>query len=198
MKSIFILLAVFALNNLYSQNPLLPHVYAADPSAHVWANDTNTLWLYTSHDEPGTNHHATMNSYHVFSTQDLVNWTDYGRVLAVEDVDWAITMAWVIDAVYWKDKYYLVYCMVEEKTGMFRTGLATSDVPQGPFSDIGFIKNVEWGQDPAIFIDKGKPYLFWGLGKQCFAGELTDDLLSLKPETKIKINRQLEYIHYFY
>ena len=64
----------------YSQNPLISHIFAADPSAHVWKSDTNTLWLYTSHDVPGTNHHATMFDYHVFSTKDLINWTDYGRV----------------------------------------------------------------------------------------------------------------------
>ncbi len=189
----FILILVIMINHfdLFAQNPLLSHVYAADPSAHVWPHDSTTLWLYTSHDEPGTNHHATMNSYHVFSTKDLVNWVDYGRVLAVENVNWAISMAWAIDAVYWKDKYYLVYCMVEEATGMFRTGLATSDNPQGPFNDIGFIKNVEWGQDPAVYIDNNKPYLFWGSGGKCYAGELTEDLLELKNETKIELTKQL-------
>ncbi len=177
--------------NLSAQNPLLPHVYAADPSAHVWPNDSKTLWLYTSHDEPGTNHHATMNSYHAFSTQDLVNWVDHGRVLAVENVDWAISMAWATDAAYWKNTYYLVYCMVEERTGIFRTGLATSDDPQGPFKDIGFIKNVAWGQDPAIYIENNKAYLFWGSGGKCYAGELTDDLLALKNETKVELTKQL-------
>lgn len=192
IKYIIVLIAMLNCYSTLAQNPLLPHVFAADPSAHIWPDDPSTLWLYTSHDEPGTNHHATMNSYHVFSTQDLINWTDHGRVLAVEDVDWAITMAWAIDAVFWKNKYYLVYCMIEKKTGMFRTGLAVSDIPQGPFSDIGFIKNVEWGQDPAIFIDNGKPYLFWGLGKKCYAGQLTDDLLTLKTETYTDLTDQLK------
>lgn len=194
MKYTLFVLVLLLCKGLSAQNPLLPHVFAADPSAHVWPNDPETLWLYTSHDEPMTNHHATMNSYHVFSTKDLVNWTDHGRVLAVEDVDWAINMAWAIDAVYWKDKYYLVYCMREKATSMFRTGLAISDVPQGPFTDIGFIKNVEWGQDPALYIDDGKPYLFWGLGKECFAGELSDDLLTFKTETKVVLTEQLSEV----
>ncbi|HYX07191.1 MAG TPA: hypothetical protein VE912_10705, partial [Bacteroidales bacterium] len=82
------LLGFFALilNSGYAQKPLITHIYAADPSAHVWANDSNTLWLYTSHDVPGTNNHATMFDYHVFSTKDLIHWTDYGRVLSVDDV----------------------------------------------------------------------------------------------------------------
>lgn len=191
---IFLIILIGTFKTTFAQNPLLSHVYAADPSAHVWPEDPETLWLYTSHDEPGTNHHATMNSYHVFSTKDMVNWIDYGRILAVEDVDWAITMAWAIDAVYWKGKYYLVTCMIEEKSGLFATGLAVSDVPQGPFTDVGYIKNVESGQDPALYIDDGKPYLFWGSGKRCFGGELTEDLLSLKQETYVELTSQLHEV----
>ena len=88
-----------------AQNPLFPHLYTADPSAHVWKNDPNTLWIYASHDVPGTNHHATMFDYHVFSTIDLKTWTDHGRVLSVDDVSWAISHAWAIDAVIWKGTY---------------------------------------------------------------------------------------------
>jgi hypothetical protein len=167
-----------------AQNPFIWHVYAADPSAHVWPNDSSTLWVYTSHDVPGTNTHATMHNYRVFSTQDLVNWTDHGQVLSVDNVDWAISHAWAIDAVYRHGKYYLIYCMNERETSMFRTGVAVSDVPQGPFTDMGFIEGVEWGQDPALFVDEDDtPYLFWGCGAVCYGAELNDDLMSIKPET---------------
>jgi hypothetical protein len=185
-------LMVFALNLTSAQNPFITHIYAADPSAHVWPGDTNTLWLYTSHDTPGTNHHATMFDYHVFSTTDLVNWTDHGRVLSVDDVDWAVDYAWAIDAVYRHGKYYLIFCMHETETGMFRTGIAVSDVPQGPFTNIGYIKGVEWGQDPAVFVDDDNlAYLYWGSGGSCMAAELNDDLLSIKPETKVDLSKQL-------
>jgi hypothetical protein len=181
--------------NLFSQTPLVHHVYAADPSGRVWENDSETLWLYTSHDIPGTNHHATMHGYHVFSTKDLVNWIDHGRVLSVDDVDWAFTHAWAIDAVYHRGKYYLVYCMKEGKTGMFRTGLATSDLPQGPFTDIGFIEDVEWGQDPCLFIDDDEtPYLFWGSGGSCHAVQLTDDLLNVVPGTRRNLTDELSEV----
>ncbi|MES2734518.1 MAG: family 43 glycosylhydrolase [Bacteroidota bacterium] len=179
-------------NNCYSQNPLISHIYAADPSAHIWPNDANKLWLYTSHDVAGTNHHATMFDYHVFSTTDLVNWVDYGRVLSVDDVDWAISHAWAIDAVLRKGKYYLIFCMTEKKTGMFRTGLAVSDVPQGPFTNMGFIQGVEWGQDPALFVDEDNtPYLYWGAGGRISAAQLTDDLKSVVAGTKVDLTQQL-------
>jgi len=189
---ITILVSVFSFYNVHAQIPLLSHVYAADPSAHVWPDDSTTLWLYTSHDEPGTNTHKTMFSYHVFSTKDLVNWTDYGRVLSVDDVAWASTMAWAIDAVYWKGKYYLVHCMKERATGTTRTGLAVSDFPQGPFVDAGYIKGVEFGQDPSLFVDDdGTPYLYWGSGGKCNAAELTDDLRAIKTNTLVDLTDQL-------
>jgi hypothetical protein len=175
-----------------AQRPLISHIYAADPSGHVWKNDTNTLWLYTSHDVPGTNHHATMFDYHVFSTKDLVHWTDYGRILSVDDVNWASDYAWAIDAVNWQGKYYLIFCMHETATGIFRTGVAVSDVPQGPFTNIGFIKDVEWGQDPCVLVDDdNRAYLYWGAGGSCYAAELNNDLLSIKPETKINLTKEL-------
>ncbi|MBN2089015.1 family 43 glycosylhydrolase [candidate division KSB1 bacterium] len=187
-----ILLVLFIISPLQARNPLISHIYAADPSAHIWPNDPNTLWLYTSHDMPGTNHHATMFDYHVFSTTDLIHWTDHGRVLSVDDVDWASDYAWAIDAAYRHGKYYLVYCMVEAATGMFRTGLATSDVPQGPFTNIGFIQGVEWGQDPCLFVDDDNtPYLYWGAGGKCSAVQLTDDLKSIVPGTKVDLTTQL-------
>ena len=179
-------------DTLSAQNPFNKYIYAADPSAHVWKNDTTTLWLYTSHDVPGTNHHATMFDYHVFSTKDLVNWTDHGRVLSVDDVDWATDYAWAIDAVNRHGKYYLIFCMHENKTGMFRTGVAVSDVPQGPFKNIGFIEGVEWGQDPCVYVDDdNRAYLYWGAGGACSAAELNDDLLSIKPETKRDLTKEL-------
>ncbi|MFI3303335.1 MAG: family 43 glycosylhydrolase [Rikenellaceae bacterium] len=175
-----------------AQVPLIPHVYAADPSAHVWEDDPNTLWLYTSHDEPNTNTHKTMFSYHVFSTTDLVNWVDYGRVLSVDDVDWASTMAWATDAVYWRGRYYLIHCMKERATGVTRTGLAVSETPQGPFIDAGYINGVDFGQDPALFVDDdGRPYLYWGSGGKCYGAELNDDLRSIKLNTLTNLTQQL-------
>jgi len=198
MKLIFkiILLATtighIPISTLADGNPLIWHIFAADPSAHVWPSDTNTLWIYATTDMPGTNHHATMHGYHVYSTTDLVNWIDHGRVLSVDEVDWAVGYAWAADAVYWKGKYYLIYCMIERETGMFRTALAESDLPQGPFNDIGFIEGVEWGQDPALFVDNdGQAYLYWGLNGTCRAAKLSDDLRSIVPGSIVDLTDQL-------
>lgn len=176
-------------------NPIINTVFSADPSVHVW-DDKGKIWVYASHDEPMTNTHDSMSSYHVFSSEDMVNWTDYGCVLSLENVKWAVTNMWAIDAAYRNGIYYLIFCAVEEKTGMFRTGVATSKNPQGPFVDQGFIEEVEWGQDPALFVDDDNtPYLFWGLGGGCFACELTDDLMHAKLETKVELTQQLKWVY---
>ena len=172
-------------------NPLIPTVFSADPSAHVWPGD-DRIWVYASHDEPGTNTHDTMISYHVFSSRDLVNWTDHGIALHLYNVDWAISHMWAIDAVYRHGQYHLVYCAKRQGDGSFRTGLAVSARPEGPFRDIGYIEGVEHGQDPALFVDDDDtPYLFWGSGGRCHAVQLTDDLRAAVPGTQVELTDQL-------
>ncbi len=176
-------------------NPIIKTVFSADPSVHVW-DDKDQIWVYASNDEPMTNTHDSMQSYHVFSSRDMVNWTDYGCVLSLENVKWAVSNMWAIDAAYRNGLYYLIFCAVEEATGMFRTGVATSKNPQGPFVDQGFIEGIEWGQDPALFVDDDNtPYLFWGLGGSCFACELTDDLMHMKPGTRVDLTSQLKWVY---
>ncbi len=180
--------------NSFAQKPLINHIYAADPSGHVWSDNPNKLWVYASHDVTGTNHHATMFDYHVFSTEDLVNWVDYGRVLSVDDVDWAITHAWATDAVQWKGNYYFVFCMRSKvNSDLFRIGLAISDKPEGPFTSIGQIRGVEQGMDPAIFVDDdNQPYLLYAHNRTCFIGKLSDDLLNVSELKAIKETPQLQ------
>jgi Glycosyl hydrolases family 43 len=168
---------------------LTDHIYAADPSAHVFKD---RLYLYVSYDEPNTNSYDSMVCYHVVSTDDLVNWVDHGRVLHLDQVEWALSHMWAIDANYFNGKYYLTFCAIEKSTGTFKTGLAVSDRPEGPFTDIGFIDGVEWGQDPAFFIDEGNiPYLIWGGRGSILIAQLNEDLLSVKSETITNISEQI-------
>lgn len=173
-------------------NPLIPTVYSADPSAHVWPGD-DRLWIYASHDQPGTNTHDTMISYHVFSSRDLVNWTDHGVVLHLQNVSWAVSQMWAIDCVKRGNLYHLVFCAREKKTGTFRTGLAISERPEGPFRDTGYIRGVDWGQDPCLFVDADDtPYLYWGAGGHCKGAKLTPDLREVVPGSVVDLTPQLK------
>ncbi len=175
----------------HAGNPVINTVFAADPSARVWPGD-DRLWLYTSHDQPGTNTYDTMISYHVFSTSDLVNWTDYGVVFHLKSAPWAISHMWAVDCVRRNDTYYLFYCARERGTGMFRIAVASSPRPQGPFTDLGPVAGVQGGIDPAVLVDDdNQAYLVWGGGGRCNGVRLADDLRSAVPESFVDLSAQL-------
>jgi hypothetical protein len=167
-------------------------IFAADPAAHVF---DGRIYMYVSYDEPYTNSYDSMVSYHALSSDDLVNWVDHGRILHLDQVDWALSHMWAIDANYYQGKYYLVFCAFHKETGTFQTGLAVSLRPEGPFHDLGPISGVEWGQDPTLFIDLIDgveiPYLLWGGRGAILIGELNSDLRSIKSETITNLSAQL-------
>lgn len=41
-------------------NPIVTHRYGADPSAHVWPTDPDTLYVYASHDPDNAQSHDEM------------------------------------------------------------------------------------------------------------------------------------------
>ena len=67
-------------------NPFIRHMYTADPSAHVWKD--GRLYVYASHDIAPPRGCDLMDRYHVFSTDDMINWTDHGEILSSEQVPW--------------------------------------------------------------------------------------------------------------
>jgi len=57
-----------------ADNPLVQTSYTADPAPMVYEG---RLYLYTTHDEDVTvNNFFTMNDWRVYSTVDMVNWTE--------------------------------------------------------------------------------------------------------------------------
>jgi beta-xylosidase len=161
-------------------NPVIRHIRTADPSAHVW--EDGKVWMYTSRDAEDAVNYNSMDGYRAFSSTDMVNWTDHGEVLHSRDIPWgAKGWMWAPTAIYKNNKYYLLYPhSVKGSKDDMRCGVAVSDVPQGPFKDIGWIKGVE-GQwlDPCVFTDDdGKTYLYWGVREPKMA-LLKDNLLEL-------------------
>jgi arabinoxylan arabinofuranohydrolase len=157
-------------NFMYVGNPLVRNHGAADPDVHVW-NDT--VWMYCSQDHQVVNGdtYATMDGYHAFSSVDLINWTDHGEILHSRDVSWGVDgFMWAPGAARKIDvngicKYYLYYPH-HDKSHNWRIGVATSDSPQGPFTDIGNYMSGTDGIDPACFIDDdGEAYLYFGSTK---------------------------------
>lgn len=151
-------LGVLIANFGFSQNPLIKHMFTADPSAHVF---DNKMYVYPSHDRDDAQG-FNMTDYHVFSSSDLVNWKDHAVALDIKDVPWAKEFMWAPDCVFKNGIYYL-YFPVRDKEGVFRIGVATSTKPMGPFkAEPNPIKG-SFSVDPAVFIDTdGQSYMYFG------------------------------------
>jgi arabinoxylan arabinofuranohydrolase len=179
-------LLIVAASTVAAQNPVITHMYTADPSARVF-NDT--LYLYPSHDRDDARWWD-MVDYHVFSTTDMVNFKDHGRALHIDNISWAEKYAWAPDAIKRDGKYYFYF-----PTDQSNIGVAVADRPYGPFRDPlgkplitkdspGVVNNRDF-IDPAVFIDdNGKAYLFVGQNA-VNAIELNDDMISWSGEVRI-------------
>ena len=174
----------------FSQNPLYfgSNIKTADPSGHVWKD--GKMYIYTSHDEECQSDFF-MKDWHVFSSSDLVHWTDHGACLSVDDLSWADNYAWAPDCAYKNGKYYFCFPAgtgikdrenPENSTKWMGIGIALSDSPSGPFTDAigGPLWTEPYTNDPCLFIDDdGKAYIYFHGGGDYLVGEMADDLLSV-------------------
>jgi len=154
------------LNEKAISQPLVKHIYTADPSAHAFEGK---IYIYPSHDidaglpEDDWGGHFGMEDYHVIS-MDSPNGKakDLGVALHVEDVPWADRQMWAPDAAYKNGNYYL-YFPAKDKDGIFRIGVATSKNPAGPFAPQPEAIKESFSIDPAVFVDDdGKAYMYFG------------------------------------
>ncbi|KQM71434.1 beta-xylosidase [Pedobacter sp. Leaf216] len=165
-----------------ANNPVLKGYYA-DPEV-LYSNKTGKYYIYPTSD--GFNNWSGT-YFKCFSSTDLVNWKDEGKILDLEtDVSWAKRNAWAptiiekkVNGVY---KYYYYF------TAAQKIGVAVADAPTGPFKDSGKAlisgkpKGIKGGQeiDPDVFNDPktNKSYLYWGNGYMAVA-PLNDDMISI-------------------
>jgi hypothetical protein len=154
------------LNKKAISQPLINHMYTADPSAHVF---DGKIYIYPSHDiEAGIpfndlGDHFGMEDYHVIS-MDNPNGVavDNGLALHVKDVPWAERQMWAPDAATKDGKYYL-YFPAKKPDGIFQIGVAISDSPVGPFIAEPEAIEGSYSIDPAVFCDDdGSYYMYFG------------------------------------
>lgn len=146
--------------------PLVEHVFTADPSAHVFEDK---LYIYPSHDiDAGipfndNGDHFGMKDYHVFSMDHPSGPVkDHGVALHIDEVEWAHRQMWAPDAAHKDGKYYL-YFPAKRKDGIFQIGVAVGDRPEGPFVAEPKAIAGSYSIDPAVFEDEdGKYYLYFG------------------------------------
>ncbi|WP_081772663.1 family 43 glycosylhydrolase [Prevotella sp. MA2016] len=167
--------------------PLFQTKYTADPSPLVVGD---TLFLYTSHDAspediPDVNEKSSagffMYDWLLWSTTDMVNWTEHGAVASLKDFPWRSREngAWAIQTVERNGKYYLYAPLHGHGIGVLK-----SDSPYGPFKDpLG--KPLVWDQsnwydiDPSVYTDDdGQAYMYWG-NPHTFWAKLGEDMTSV-------------------
>ncbi|MGH8060936.1 MAG: glycoside hydrolase family 43 protein [Pseudoxanthomonas sp.] len=151
--------------NAISQ-PLVTHIYTADPSAHVF---DGRLYIYPSHDiETGIpfndlGDHFGMQDYHVLRLDCAGGETiDCGVALHIDDVPWAQRQMWAPDVACRDGRYYL-YFPAKRADGIFQIGVAVSDTPAGPFRPEPEPIQGSYSIDPAAYVDDdGACYLYFG------------------------------------
>lgn len=170
-----------SLKGMANSNPLITQDFGADPYAMVYGD---RVYFYMTadafeYDKDGNiieNSYSKIQSIHVISTDDMVNFTDHGCVRVAgrdgaakwANNSWAPAAAWKnIDG---KDKFFLYFA--DAGGGI---GVVTADSPTGPFTDPlgkGLIRrdmpncgNVLWLFDPAVLVDDdGQAYIYFGGG----------------------------------
>ncbi len=156
--------------------PIIQTKYTADPAPMVY-NDT--VFLYTTHDEDDADGFK-MFDWLLYTSTDMVNWTDHGAVASLKDFKWfpGDNGAWAEQVVERNGKFYM-YCPIHGHG----IGVLVSDTPYGPFKDpIG--KPLVWQKehwydiDPTVFIDDdGQAYMYWGNPK-LYCVKLNEDMIS--------------------
>ncbi len=146
--------------------PVVQHIFTADPSAHVF---NGRIYIYPSHDVENDipfddlGSHFAMEDYHVLSMDDPHGMaTDHGVALHLKDVPWADKQLWAPDANE-KDGVYYLFFPAKDKEGIFRIGVARSSAPEGPFVAEPIPIKGSYSIDPAVFIDDdGSAYMYFG------------------------------------
>lgn len=199
-KSFHLLLAAFGLFALsacqqpepqYSGNPLFSEPFTADPAVLV---HNDTLYLFTGSDEQVEGRDGfVMHKWYVFSTADMVNWTNHGAVLSVEDFEWASHNAFAGHAVENHGKFWWYVPLVHKDPEArvhegFAMGVAVADHPAGPYKDpLGHPiiadtteNSIVLNIDPAVYVDDdGEVYFFWGSWNEVRQVKLKDNMVEL-------------------
>ncbi len=174
-----------------SQNPFITTIFTADPSAHVWEAD-GRMYIYASRDMDPARGCDLMDHYHVFSSEDMVNWRDEGEILSSDDVSWGRPeggFMWAPDCAYRDGHYYYYFPHPSGSrwNDTWKIGVAVSDRPDSGFVDRGYIEGLGGDSmiDPCVFADEdGRVYMYYGGGAMPRGGEMNPDMVSMKEEMR--------------
>lgn len=177
-------LGLAAWGSVEAQNPIIRDQFTADPTARVF---NGKMYLYPSHDINSPidrlKEWFCMEDYHVFSSENLTDWTDHGMILTQNAISWVEKDSyamWAPDCVGKEGRYYFYYPAAPKggKRG-FAIGVAVADAPEGPFMPMFRPIEGVMGIDPCVLVDDdGQSYIYWsGMGMQ--GAKLKDNMMEL-------------------
>ena len=171
-----------------AQNPIIRDQFTADPTARVF---NGRVYLYPSHDIVAPKDKNLrkdwfcMEDYHVFSSENLTDWTDHGVIVTQTKVPWLTKInydMWAPDCVFKNGKYYF-YFPVGGKIGV-----ATAEKPEGPYNVLDKPVTGVGGIDPVILQDKdGSAYIITAGGRFRMA-KLKDNMIEADGEVQTIAN----------
>ncbi len=172
---------------LLAQNPIIHDQFTADPTARVF---NGRFYLYPSHDIESPVEELKewfcMQDYHVFSSDNLVDWTDHGVILTQNNIPWvkpdSYTM-WAPDCVEKDGRYYFYFpASPKDVERGFGIGVAVAQHPEGPFLSMPRRIQGVMGIDPCVLVDDdGQSYLYWS-GMGLSVAKLKDNMVELDSE----------------
>ena len=192
MKKIYLSLLMSVPLISMAQNPVIRDQFSADPTARVF---NNRVYLYPSHDiMPPADQRQDwfcMEDYHVFSSDNLTDWTDHGVIVTQNKVPWVRPNSysmWAPDCIERNGKYYFYFPSTPDGPMRgFGIGVAIADSPTGPFiPEPEPIKGIN-GIDPCVLqASDGNAYIFWGAGRCAKLKPNMKELADDTPKEKVK------------
>ena len=184
------------------QNTIQLPFAAADP--YILRASDGCYYLYCTCED-----FESSGGFPVYMSKDLHNWTSCGKVLGSQNAKWGINFFWAPECFEINGKYYLFYSANWKENPNnalenFRIGVAISDSPTGPFSDLYDRPILDPGYpiiDADVYYEDGHYYLYysrccyehkvgefeesWIYGvelKPDFSGLIGEPVLLLRPE----------------
>jgi arabinoxylan arabinofuranohydrolase len=186
--AVTLLATTLPLGAAQADNPIVQTRFTADPAPMV---HDGVVYLYTSHDEDDADGFK-MLDWRLYSSTDMVNWTDRGVAASLKTFPWAVQSndAWAPQAIARNGKFYLYVPISVAGKPKNVIAVAVADRPEGPFRDaLGkpLIAPASDNIDPTVWIDDdGQAYLYWG-NPDLWYVKLNKDMVSYAgPITKVE------------
>jgi len=193
------IISAFLAVSVMAQNPIIRDQFSADPTARVM---NGKVYVFPSHDIPAPpnknlrENWFCMPDYHVFSSENLSDWTDHGVIVNQNKVAWVDSTSysmWAPDCIERNGKYYFYFPANKNVAGPngrkgFGIGVAIANKPEGPY--IPQEKSIEgvFGIDPNVLIDKdGQAYLYYSMGN-LYVAKLKENMTELDSEPVVIAN----------